>query len=816
MREVLPSFFLLLVALFAWTSVPAKAAPPPVTRAQFTVWLAQHLDLRPAVSTALSFRDLPEGYPSYGLIVAAVASGWVAGFPDGTFRPAEALTREEVAKCEVLALGLGSQAAAKENTRPNYRDAGEIGRWAWGYVDEAAAIGVLRGFKGDDFGPAEGFDGAQIAHAERQLEAYLATAAAESFRTAPKVEEGRALGTAALDVTPNHPGDVLDVLLAGAAPAVPRWRTSPPAGAAAYASGTDLDAAPQSHLGVYELGADGNVVAYAALPITATAVTTAPRALALSGAARGTASASAGVGPITVQLVGSNGEPSPAPAEGVVVTLASSSGGEAAFATTPRGAPVTTVEIPPGSTGASVYYRDTVAGTPTLEAAAADLAPGYRQVEVDAGPPSRLSLTGPQNDMAGGAALLGPYSVSLQDAYGNPAQAPAGGVSVALASTAQGSHEFARICAGGPVSGLTIPAGAVGQSFYYGDGSVGSPTLSVSATGLAPAALGVEVYAAAPPAPGTPAELLLTGPPSGTAGSTASTGPFTVTLADAAGQPVAAPAGGVAVSLQSSSAGPTFSATSGGPPASDVLISPGGSSATFYYGDASAGHPSITACSSGLTGAQVALTMTSPAPASSAKVEAVPVSGKGLDTPTSPVTPAQVRTWYGEGYRVIFLNTLAPTFQKEYAASLPDLEVVLLQGYYTPAFTGETGAARAAEALRAAEAVGYPKGAYIFVDVESTGSATAQHMIWWINSWSAAVQAAGYGAGVYFGVPQPVTAAEAAKDLVATRYWRAASATGIVPSGIGVCAVQTAVTSSLDEDTLQLDARGDSCIGAGR
>jgi len=46
-------------------------------------------------------------------------------------------------------------------------------------------------------------------------------------------------------------------------------------------------------------------------------------------------------------------------------------------------------------------------------------------------------------------------------------------------------------------------------------------------------------------------------------------------------------------------------------------------------------------------------------------------------------------------------------------------------------------------------------------------------MIAWINSWLSAVNEAGFIGGVYFGVPQPVTASDAYNDLPdTTLFWK--------------------------------------------
>ncbi len=192
----------------------------------------------------------------------------------------------------------------------------------------------------------------------------------------------------------------------------------------------------------------------------------------------------------------------------------------------------------------------------------------------------------------------------------------------------------------------------------------------------------------------------------------------------------------------------------------------------------------------------------------------VAMSGKGLDKSGSAST-TDVATWVADGYKNIFRNTLSSTFAQDYDNCLAGgLQVALFQGYYTPAYTDETGAQRAQQAIDAVNLVGYPAGAYIFVDIEETGTATEQYMIDWINSWCKAVQAAGYGAGVYFGANQPVSAYAAYYDTVSNRYWKSCSTSSITPDVQGCCVIQTECTSSVDYDTFGADSLGDYCMGA--
>ncbi len=151
------------------------AAAENETREGFVVLLAQALAMQPASGATQVFSDVPPSDPDFGYIMAASQAGWISGFPGGIFRPDGTLTREQMAKVEILALGLQAQAQALGSQTPTYQDAGSIGRWAWGYVNEASAIGILQGFADGSFGPTSTFTSAQATDALTQLQAYLKT-----------------------------------------------------------------------------------------------------------------------------------------------------------------------------------------------------------------------------------------------------------------------------------------------------------------------------------------------------------------------------------------------------------------------------------------------------------------------------------------------------------------------------------------------------------------------------------------------------------------------------------------------------------------
>jgi hypothetical protein len=129
-------------------------------------------------------------------------------------------------------------------------------------------------------------------------------------------------------------------------------------------------------------------------------------------------------------------------------------------------------------------------------------------------------------------------------------------------------------------------------------------------------ARGPAAGSAGPADPGAPAETELTitsAPITGAATASPTLGPVTVQLTNAAGTPVTT---GATVELSSSSAGPNeFSASSAGTPVSSVVIPPGASAVTFYYGDETAGQPVIAAAVAGAQPATQTETITAGRPA---------------------------------------------------------------------------------------------------------------------------------------------------------------------------------------------------------
>jgi hypothetical protein len=75
-----------------------------ITRGQAVTILNRSLGRRPGGGAP--FRDVPASHPHSGSIAAAVGAGWISGYPNGTFRPDDTLTREQTASVLARAAGL--------------------------------------------------------------------------------------------------------------------------------------------------------------------------------------------------------------------------------------------------------------------------------------------------------------------------------------------------------------------------------------------------------------------------------------------------------------------------------------------------------------------------------------------------------------------------------------------------------------------------------------------------------------------------------------------------------------------------------------
>lgn len=147
---------ILAVSMMLGTGLGAAGAASGatvVTRAQwvYTFGVANHVvPVYPATPT---FSDVPPSSPYYGYIEAEYQAGWIAGVGGGLFDPNGTLTRTQIAKIEVTALGDASAAQALMTTPTSFADNAQIPSWGLGYVAEAVKLGLVKGYPNNTFAP---------------------------------------------------------------------------------------------------------------------------------------------------------------------------------------------------------------------------------------------------------------------------------------------------------------------------------------------------------------------------------------------------------------------------------------------------------------------------------------------------------------------------------------------------------------------------------------------------------------------------------------------------------------------------------------
>ena len=113
-----------------------------ITRAEFAAIAAKALGL-PAASGGRVFVDVPSTHWAAGAIAAVSNSGLVGGFPDGTFRPSDRITRAQ---------SLVILTKALQNTNPDpsglnrYGDVAAVPEWANDSLSRAANAGIIVNF----------------------------------------------------------------------------------------------------------------------------------------------------------------------------------------------------------------------------------------------------------------------------------------------------------------------------------------------------------------------------------------------------------------------------------------------------------------------------------------------------------------------------------------------------------------------------------------------------------------------------------------------------------------------------------------------
>ncbi len=123
-----------------------------IKRSELTKLVVRILDVKGTEGFENPFSDVVEADWFYEVVLAAAEKGLVNGYPDGTFKPANSITREE-AIAVLCRATMGAHADA--DCLAAFDDVDEIGSWAVGYVDAFVGEGIVIGDDQDQDGVME-------------------------------------------------------------------------------------------------------------------------------------------------------------------------------------------------------------------------------------------------------------------------------------------------------------------------------------------------------------------------------------------------------------------------------------------------------------------------------------------------------------------------------------------------------------------------------------------------------------------------------------------------------------------------------------
>jgi hypothetical protein len=129
-------------------TLAVSSGAQPYTATAYIVTIAMHHP----------FNDVAESDWSYGPVQYLAARNIVSGYPDGTFRPNELVTRAQFSKMMVTAMGwdvITPPSGHFSDVPADY--------WAYSYIETAAAHGAISGYSDGTFQPSAAVTRAQIA-----------------------------------------------------------------------------------------------------------------------------------------------------------------------------------------------------------------------------------------------------------------------------------------------------------------------------------------------------------------------------------------------------------------------------------------------------------------------------------------------------------------------------------------------------------------------------------------------------------------------------------------------------------------------------
>lgn len=119
-----------------------------VTRGQFAAFIARALDL---TSSSVTFKDVTKGNSLYKEINQAATAGIIMGYKDGNFKPDQTVSRSDMAVMLDRAMQL--KGSYTKTISLSYSDAGSIGAYAIESIKRMTAYGVMEALQSNNFKP---------------------------------------------------------------------------------------------------------------------------------------------------------------------------------------------------------------------------------------------------------------------------------------------------------------------------------------------------------------------------------------------------------------------------------------------------------------------------------------------------------------------------------------------------------------------------------------------------------------------------------------------------------------------------------------
>ena len=120
-----------------------------ITRQEIAKLIVSALDAQPADTIELTFTDNADIADwAKGYVQTAVNLGILNGYDDGSFKPTQSVTRNELAK---IAMSAFKYETAQDKL--SFSDEATIPAWAYGYVSSAVINGIINGYEDNTFKP---------------------------------------------------------------------------------------------------------------------------------------------------------------------------------------------------------------------------------------------------------------------------------------------------------------------------------------------------------------------------------------------------------------------------------------------------------------------------------------------------------------------------------------------------------------------------------------------------------------------------------------------------------------------------------------